>query len=199
MAIQKTNLRRLLATVQTLAELGPEITAERDFPHTAAATLRLVMQTVGAREGALFTFSDRPAMLSSVAASGFALFPDTAVIPLLPKHVHALSTAAGPQPISSATWENFLSSNGNIAPELFRCIVPLQVGSKLVGIIAFGRREGDGAYDLEELEALGLLGHYVGLALQNNTLGQSLQQRIAENLRLLASLHNFYDHTLVWS
>ncbi len=181
--------------VETLADLGPEITAERDFPHTAAATLGLVMQTVGAREGALFIFSDRPAMLSSVAASGFSLFPDTAVIPLLPKHVHALSTA-GPQPITSRTWENFLSSNGNIAPELFRCIVPLKVGSKLVGVIALGRREADAQYDLEEFEGLSLLGHYVGLGLQNHSLSQSLEQRISDNLRLLASLHNFYDHTL---
>jgi putative nucleotidyltransferase with HDIG domain len=195
-AIQKSNFRRLLSTVETLADLGPEITAERDFAQTAAATLGLVMQTVGAREGALFIFSDRPAMLSSVAASGFSLFPDTAVIPLLPKHVHALATAARPQPISSQTFETFLSSNGNIAPELFRCIVPLKVGSKLVGVIALGRREGDGQYDLEEFDALGLLGHYVGLELQNYSLSQSLEQRISENLRLMASLHNFYDHTL---
>ncbi len=195
-AIQKTNFRRLLATVETLADLGPEITAERDFAQTAAATLGLVMQTVGAREGALFIFSDRPAMLSSVAASGFSLFPDTAVIPLLPKHVHALSTAAGPQAITSRTYENFLSSNGNIAPELFRCIVPMKVGSKLVGVIALGRREADGQYDLDELEGLSLLGHYVGLGLQNYSLSQSLEQRISDNLRLMASMHNFYDHTL---
>jgi len=195
-AIQKTNFRRLLATVETLADLGPEITAEREFPHTASATLGLIMLAVGAREGALFIFKDRPAMLSSVAAAGFSLFPDAAIIPLLPKHVHALSTAPGPQPVSSANWENFLSSNGNIAPELFRCIVPLKVGSKLVGIIALGQREGDAAYDHEGFEALRLLGHYVALALQNYVLGQSLQQRITENLRMLASLHNFYDHTL---
>jgi putative nucleotidyltransferase with HDIG domain len=195
-AIQKSNFRRLLSIVETLADLGPEITAERDFAQTAAATLGLVMQTVGAREGALFIFSDRPAMLSSVAASGFSLFPDTAVIPLLPKHVHALATAVRPQPISSQTFEAFLSSNGNIAPELFRCVVPLKVGSKLVGVIALGRREGDGQYGLDEFEALSLLGHYVGLELQNYSLSQSLEQRISENLRLITSLHSFYDHTL---
>jgi len=195
-AIQKSNFRRLLSTVETLADLGPEITAERDFPHTAAATLGLVMQTVGAREGALFIFSERPAMLSSVAASGFSLFPDTAVIPLLPKHVHALSTAGGPQPVSAQTWESFLSSNGNIAPELFRCIVPLKVGSKLVGAIALGRRDADAHYDREEYDALSMIGPYVGLGLQNYALSQSLQHRISENLRLMASMHNFYDHTL---
>jgi putative nucleotidyltransferase with HDIG domain len=195
-AIQKTNFRRLLATVETLADLGPEITAERDFSQTAIATLGLVMQAVGAREGALFVFSDRPAMLSSVAANGFSLFPDTAVIPLLPKHVHALSTAPGARPTSSEEWESFLSSNGNIAPELFRCLVPLKVGSKLVGVVALGRREADSEYEVEELEALSLLGHYVALGLQNYTLSQSLQQRISDNLRLMASLHNFYDQSL---
>lgn len=196
MAIQKSNFRRLLSTVETLADLGPEITAERDFPQTAAATLGLVMQAVAAREAALFIFHERPAMLSSVAASGFALFPDTAVIPLLPKHVHLLSTAAGPQPISSQNSHDFLSSDGNIAPELFRCVVPLKVGSKLVGAIALGRREADAPYNPEELESLSLLGHYVALGLQNHALSQSLEQRIAENLRLMASMHNFYDHTL---
>ena len=195
-AVKKTNFRRLLSTVETLADLGPEITAERNFSETAASMLGLLMQAVAAREAALFSFTDRPAMLSSMAAKGFALFPDTAVIPLLPKHVHALGSATGPQPISSRNCDNFLSSNGNIAPELFKCIVPLRVGSRLVGVIALGRREGDAAYDFEEFEALTLLGHYIALGVQNYTLGQSLQARISENLRLLASLHNFYDHTL---
>lgn len=195
-ATEKSNLRRLLSTVQTLADLGPEITAERDFAHTASATLNLVMQAVAAREGALFLFHDRPAMLSSVAASGFSLFPDTAVIPLLPKHVHLLSTSAGPQPLSSQSAEDFLSSNGNVAPELFRCIVPLKVGAKLVGAIGLGRREGEAPYNPEELESLSLIGHYVALALNSHILTKSLEQRVAENLRLMSSLHNFYDQTL---
>jgi putative nucleotidyltransferase with HDIG domain len=195
-AIQKTNFRRLLATVETLADLGPEITAERDFSQTAVATLGLLTRAVGAREGALFIFSDRPPMLSSVAANGFSLFPDTAVIPLLPKHAHALGTAPGPRLISLEEGENYLSSNGNVAPELFRCIVPLKVGSKLVGLVALGRREGDTQYEGDELEGLRLLAHYVALALHNYTLTQSLQQRVAENLKLMASLHNFYDQSL---
>ena len=196
MAVKKSNFRRLLSTVETLADLGPEITAERDFCQTAAATLALVMQAVAVREGVLFTFTDRPAMLTSLAASGFALFPDTAVIPLLPKHVHALMTAGGPQAVSSKATDTYLSSNGNVAPELFKCIVPLKVGAKLVGLIALGRREGDAAYETDTFEVLELLSTYVALPVHNHTLTQSLHSRVSENLRLLASLHNFYDHTL---
>jgi putative nucleotidyltransferase with HDIG domain len=36
----------------------------------------------------------------------------------------------------------------------------------------------------------------VALAVQNHTLSQTLAQRVSENLRLLASLHGFYDNAL---
>ena len=66
----------------------------------------------------------------------------------------------------------------------------------MAGVIALGRREADAEYDREGLDALGLLAPFIGLGLQNYSLSQTLQNRIAENLRLMASMHNFYDHTL---
>jgi putative nucleotidyltransferase with HDIG domain len=194
--VQKNNFRRLLRTVEALSDLGPEMTAERDFPQTARAMLSALLQAGGAREAVLFTFSDKPSLLTSIAADGFALMPEPAVIPLLPKHLHALSSARGPIALNSALYEVFLSSNGNVAPELFKCIAPLKVGGKLVGMVALGRREGDALYDEDELNALDLLCNYVALAIQNHTLAQSLAQRVSENLRLLASLHGFYDTAL---
>ena len=46
------------------------------------------------------------------------------------------------------------------------------------------------------LDAFHALSHYVALAIQNHTLSQTLAQRVSENLRLLASLHGFYDNAL---
>ena len=122
--------------------------------------------------------------------------PEPAIIPLLPKHVHALSSARGPAVLDQGSSDVFLSSNGNVAPELFKCIAPLKVAGKLVGAVALGRREGDSPYDVSELEALDLLCHYVALAIHNHTLSQTLAQRVSENLRLMASLHGFYDNAL---
>ena len=195
-AVQKNNLRRMLRTVEALSDLGPEITAEREFSQTARAMLSALLQAGGAREAVLFTFSDKPSLLSSVASEGFALMPDPAIIPLLPKHVHALISAHGPIVLSPGSYETFLSSNGNVAPELFKCIAPLKVGAKLVGMVALGRREGDALLDEEELGALELLCNYVAIAVQNHVLSQTLAQRVSENLRLLASLHGFYDTAL---
>jgi len=195
-AVQKNNFRRLLRTVEALADLGPEMTAEREFSQTALTMLTALREAAAAREAALFTFSDKPSLLTSVASEGFTMLPEPAVIPLLPKHVHALSTARRPVVLNQTSYESFLSSNGNVAPELFRCVAPLRVGAKLVGVVALGRREGDALYDEEELEALSLLSHYVALAVHNHALAQSLSQRVSENLRLLASLHGLYDNAL---
>ncbi len=196
MGLKKTNIRRLLLTFEALADLGPEMTAERSFAQTAQAMLSSLMDTVAAREGALFVFSDRPAMLTSVAAAGFANFPEPARIPLLPKHVHALTTTRAPLAVAGPMLEAYFTSNGNVAPELFKCLAPLKVGNRLVGVIALGRREGDERYDADEFEALALFTHYVALAVNNHALTESLAQRVSDNLKLLASMHNFYDNAL---
>jgi putative nucleotidyltransferase with HDIG domain len=195
-AVQKNNFRRLLRTVEALSDLGPEMTAEREFSQTARAMVAALLQASGASEAVLFTFNDKPSLLTSIASDGFALMPDPAVIPLLPKHVHALTSARGPVVLVHGAYETFLTSNGNVAPELFRCLAPLKVSGKLVGVVALGSRENDAPYDKEELEALDLLCNYVALAIQNHVLSQTLAQRVSENLRLLASLHGFYDTAL---
>jgi len=194
--VQTHNFRRLLRTVEALSELGPELTAERDFGESARLMLSAVMEAAGAREGALFLFSDKPAMLTSTVSAGFALLPEPAFIPLLPKHVHALTAARGPIVLNSSTCSVFLSSNGNVAPELFKCIAPLKAGGRFAGVIALGRRPGDSLYEDDELDAMDLLCSYVGLAVHNHTLSQTLAQRVADNLRLMASLHGFYDNAL---
>jgi len=195
-AMQKDNFRRLLRTVEALSDLGPAMTTERDFPQTARAMLSALQQAAGAREVVLFGYSDKPSLLSSVAADGFALMPDPAIIPLLPKHVHGLVSARGPILPAQGSHDTYLSSNGNVAPELFKCLAPLKVGGKLVGVVALGAAQAESGYDAGELEALDLLCHYVALALHNHSLTQTLAQRVSDNLRLMASLHGFYDSTL---
>jgi putative nucleotidyltransferase with HDIG domain len=195
-AIQTNNIRRILSTVEALSDLGPALTAERDFAETSRQMLAAVMEAAGAREGALLLYNDKPAMLTSAATQGFVLMPEPAFIPLLPKHVHALTAARAPIVLNSSTYSVFLSSNGNVAPELFKCLAPLKAGGRLAGVIALGRRPGDALYEDSELNALELLCSYIALAVQNHALTQTLTQRVSENLRLMASLHGFYDNAL---
>jgi putative nucleotidyltransferase with HDIG domain len=194
--LQGTNLKKLLRTVEALADLGPELTADRDFHQTARTVLTAVMEAAGASEAVLFSFGERPSLLTSIDAQGFALLPEPSLIPLLPRHVHTLTSTVGPVVLNGSTYDTFLSANGNVAPELFKCICPLKVRGKLAGVIALGRRPGEALYEEDALDAFEMLSHYVALAIQNHNLGQTLAQRVSENLRLLASLHGFYDNAL---
>lgn len=185
----------LLAS-QVLAELGPVLTGERDLSQTAAGALEIVMAALRASSGALFRYQEKPAMLASIAASGFVVFPQTAVFPLLPKHVNALTNTPGPQRIARDRSDVFLSSTGNISSVWFRCVAPLRVRGKLIGALLLGEREEGAEYTAEVLQQLGDLAPFIALALYNHQLMQSLEERTAENLKLIASVHSFWDDAL---
>ncbi len=181
---------------QVLAELGPVLTGERDLSQTAAGALEVVLAAVRAGSGALFRYQEKPAMLASIAASGFVVFPQTAVFPLLPKHVHALTNTPGPQRISRERCDTFLSSTGNISSVWFRCVAPLRVRGKLIGALLLGEREEGAEYTPEILKQIGDLAPFIALAIYNHQLMMSLEERTAENLKLVASVHSFWDDAL---
>jgi NADH dehydrogenase/NADH:ubiquinone oxidoreductase subunit G len=65
MGVANDNFRRLLLTFQALSELGSEMTADTDFGQRAQSILSCVMEAADAREGALFVFRDKPAVLAT--------------------------------------------------------------------------------------------------------------------------------------
>jgi HD-GYP domain-containing protein (c-di-GMP phosphodiesterase class II) len=185
----------LLAS-QLLAELGPVLTGERDLSQTANGALEVVLAAIRAGSGAIFRFQEKPAMLASIAAQGFVVFPQTAVFPLLPKHVHALTNTPGPQRISRERCDTFLSSTGNISSVWFRCVAPLRVRGKLIGALLLGEREGGAEYTPEVLKQVGDVAPFIALAIYNHHLMMSLEERTADNLKLITSVHSFWDDAL---
>src|ERR1700722_19742888 len=95
-ALQGNNFKKILRTVEALTDLGPELTADRDFRQTARTMLSAVMEAAGAREAVLFFFGDRLSLLTSVDGQGFPLLPEPSITPLLPRHIHTLTAAVGP-------------------------------------------------------------------------------------------------------
>ena len=193
-----TNLLTRSSTTASdlLTDLGPVLTGERDLHRTAEAALQVITSAARTNAGALFRFQERPPMLASVAASGFPVFPQTAIFPLLPKHIHALNQAVGAQPLSRERCDTLLSSTGNVSGVWFHCLVPLQVRGKLVGALMLGEREGGAGYPADLLKQLSDLAPYIALAIHNHQLMLTLEERTAENLRLVASAHTFWDEAL---
>jgi putative nucleotidyltransferase with HDIG domain len=154
------------------------------------------MKSAGSRCAVLFQFGEKPLMLRALASAGFSRFSEDATVPLLPRHGYALGKLREPVRLDGGKREQFFSTDGNFNPAWLEWIVPLRIGRKLVGIFGLGEHLDGADYGSEEVHALEVVGHYCALAVHNHSLSDTLAVRISENLRLLSSVHAFYDSTL---
>ena len=187
---------RLQYALEALSELGPALTSNTDFRETTGKILAMVMKIAGSRCAILFQFGEKPLMLRSLASAGFSRFSEDVTVPLLPRHGYALGKLHEPVRLDSEKREQFFSTDGNFNPAWLEWIVPLRIGRKLVGIIGLGKHLDGVDYASEEVQSLQVVGHYCALAVHNHSLSETLAARISENLRLLSSVHAFYDSTL---
>jgi putative nucleotidyltransferase with HDIG domain len=131
-----------------------------------------------------------------LASAGFAKLPEDVVIPLQPKHGYALGRLRAPVRLDAEKRALLFSTDGNFNPSLLEWIVPLRMGRKLVGLFGLGAHLDNTEYTEDELRSLELVAHYCALAVHNHSLTQTLAARIRDNLKLLSSIHDFYDSTL---
>jgi putative nucleotidyltransferase with HDIG domain len=190
------DLPRLQCALEALGELGPALTSNTDFRETAGKILAIVMKIASSRCGVLFQFGEKPLMLRSLAAAGFSRFPEDVTVPLLPRHGYALGRLYEPVRLDGAKREQYFSTDGNFNPAWLEWVVPLHIGRKLVGLFGLGEHLEGADYDSEEMHSVQMVGHYCALAVHNFSLSETLAARISENLRLLSSVHAFYDSTL---
>jgi putative nucleotidyltransferase with HDIG domain len=186
----------LQRALEALGELGPALTSNIDFRETTGKILAMAMKIAGSRCAVLFQFGEKPLMLRALASAGFSRFSEDATVPLLPRHGYALGKLREPVRLDGGKREQFFSTDGNFNPAWLEWIVPLRIGRKLVGIFGLGEHLDGADYGSEEVHALEVVGHYCALAVHNHSLSDTLAVRISENLRLLSSVHAFYDSTL---
>lgn len=196
MAEKRENFRGLFLSLASLAELGPVLAGESDFAAAAHSLLAILMEAAQAQQGVLFSFEEMPSLLCAVADKGFSSFPENAVIPLLQQNIALLGNTPFAHLLSPEISESYLGLTTGLPPEIFKCIIPLRVRSRLVGLAGLGRHLGGTPYTDDDLSALGTLAPYVGLAIENHVMAQTLQARVSENLRMITSFQNFQGHTL---
>jgi putative nucleotidyltransferase with HDIG domain len=188
--------QRLQRALQVISDLGPALTSSLDFREVARRILGMAMDLVRSRAAVLFEFNDKPLMLVSLASAGFANFSQDVVIPLLPRHGYALGRLRTPLHLDAENRAQLFSIDGNFNPSLLEWVIPLRMGRKLVGLFGLGGPVEQAEYSAEEMRSLELVTHYCALAVHNNHLSETLAARIRDNLKLLSSVHSFYDSTL---
>jgi HD-GYP domain-containing protein (c-di-GMP phosphodiesterase class II) len=193
---QNSNLVRLFGVLKTIVDLGPAATADRDFAETAHDVLGKTLHALDAVQGALFTFDSAGMRLSCVSAIGFdALTLGSDLQIGRPQSQHWAQTREAVILRDNDLVEYFGTQQSEFLGSL-RCLMPLRMGSGLVGALCLGSRSQQERYGDLEREALGLLAGHLAMLLQNHTLIISLRHQISDNLRLLSSLDHSFDDAL---
>lgn len=194
---QNSKLVRLFAVLRTIADIGPVATADREFAETARHLLERIRVAFDAEQAALLLLDGVAAKLTCLASSGFPSLSPLMVLPLQGVQPQVWQQVRGPVvPTSPQDIQEYF---GNLqAPFLpsLKCLAPLRVGAGPVGILVFGARHGQEPYSADDVDGLAMLAPHLALVLHNHSLAESLRHQIADNLRLLSSLHHSYDDAL---
>ena len=172
-------------------------TADHEFSDAARQILERLRRAFDADQAALLLLDGAAAKLTCVAATGFPGLTAHCVLPLVGVPQHHWNQARAPrltnrqqdiQELFGSSQTPFLSS--------IKCFSPLRVSTGPVGALVLGARQSQETYGAADLEALEMLAPQVALVLHNHSLAEALRHQIADNLRLLSSLHHSYDDAL---
>jgi putative nucleotidyltransferase with HDIG domain len=194
---QNSKLVRLLAVLRTIADVGPVATADHEFSDAARQILDRIMRAFEADQAALLMFDGTGSKLTSIAAAGFpSLTPQTVVSLIGVQPQHWTQARASRVPVRPQDIQELFGSSQAPFLSSIRCFAPLRVSTGLVGALLLGGRSGQESYGAVDAEGLDMLAPHVALVLHNHSLAESLRHQIADNLRLLTSLHHSYDDAL---
>ncbi|MGH9827588.1 MAG: GAF and HD-GYP domain-containing protein, partial [Blastocatellia bacterium] len=191
-------LRRMIHTLNSLAELGEEISSAHDFEEMMQASLYTMLGTLAIRRGAIARLSENPSQLKVVAAKGLRDVLKCRVA-LGKEDVSRL--AAHPGVIDVEAEQNglahFVQRNSDVLRRLkTRCVAPMVVRGELMGAIFLSEKFSGEGYSPDELEIVKTISRHVGVAIHNHKLLVSAKRKAEENRRLYRETRDIYQNTI---
>lgn len=179
-------------------DLGPLATSDRDFADIAQDVLDRILEAMEAEQAALFLFDPQCVRLTCLASEGFEGMQLHTQLQIGRKESQRWQETRTAHPLIANEAADFFGSYQANGPFIrgLKCVLPLRIGSGLVGALCMGARQKHNAYGELEFEALGLLAGHLAMMLQSQSLMLSLRNQISDNLRLLSSLDHSFDDAL---
>lgn len=198
MPATSTNLVRLFGVVKAIVDLGPLAASDRDFTDIAQDVLDRILEAMEAEQAALFLFDPQCVRLTCLASEGFEGMQLHTQLQIGRKESQRWQETRTAHPLIANEAADFFGNYQANGPFIrgLKCVLPLRVGSGLVGALCMGARQKHNAYGELEIEALGLLAGHLAMMLQSQSLMLSLRNQISDNLRLLSSLDHSFDDAL---
>ncbi|MBI5559996.1 MAG: HD domain-containing protein [Deltaproteobacteria bacterium] len=194
---EELNLERLIFNLNALAELGEEITSQKDFQRVIKSSLYMVMGTFSASRGAIFVYDHEKMAVYPVVSKGIVRDRNIS-IPMSAALVGEMTRNKGPV---------LLRGKGKLVKLLHpvmdamermsaRIIIPLVVKDEFHGFITINEKFSGEGFTPSDLRLLCAMAKHIAVSLHTNSLLKKLMHRYNENKGLYEELRTNYYNTI---
>jgi putative nucleotidyltransferase with HDIG domain len=176
-------LRKALYNISALADLGAEITSEKNFHEKLGSLLHVALGTFLAGKGAI-AYREKPECeIAFVARKGFG---DLSVADI---DLGPVLAAGRNRPYRPEGSEALLAAGVEI-------ITPLWDRNDFIGFVLLGRKFTKEPYTEDDIEMLGVIAHQIAIMLKNHALFHHITEQLEENRKLYEEMRRIYHDTL---
>lgn len=191
------SLERLIFNLNTLAEMGAEVTSPKDFSRVVKSALYMVMGSFSASKGVILRYDHDKRTLYPVAWKGLG---DAGELEFGLTEDNAKTLAGYNKPIDLKGPEAAVSSLGAAKQFLdgfgARIAASLVVKDELLGLIAINGKITGEDYALYDIRLLSVMAQHIAFSLQSHTLLTKLMHKYTENKALYDKLKQIYYDTI---
>jgi len=197
MTNKKLDLKRLMFSMASLADLGQEATSSKDLSAKMKAALYVITGMFSVPSAALFVYHPHRHELELLVAKGHR---DKALqeilLPIVSEQIKRLRPN-DPHTTRDLAGSAFFERNRNEFSKLqTRIFIPLFVRGEFVGAVALGRKLGGAPFRPAEKDVLRVIAHQMAITLHNARLFLALANKAAENKKLYTSMQRIYHDTI---
>ena len=185
---------RLLYSIQSLCEIGEELSSIERFENSSQMVLHLIMGTLVISKAAILLYDEESKELRISAARGI---DEDLVIPVESHVLNKLHHSSKPiiwDAPEGDVLEGFKDKNQHLLDELHSHIwFSLKVKSRFLGVISISRKFMGQSYEPVDLELLNIIVQQLSIAINNYYLIRDLKQTNFQLNRKLVELETLYD------
>ncbi len=191
------SLEKLLFNLNTLAELGEEITSPKDFSRVVKSSLYMVMGSFSATKGVIFQFDQDRGVFAPIASKGLGDVGGVFIklgkesTAALVKHNKPIDLKKGEAPAAmlGQAAEVFEKLDGR----MLACLV---VKDELLGFIVINGKFSGEDFSVYDSQLLSVMAQHISFSLHSHMLLMRLMHKYNENKGLYETLRRIYYDTI---
>ena len=177
------DLKKALFNISALADLGEEITSEKNFQEKLQSLLYVVMGTFLTSKGAITCQERSGEKIAFVSRKGFENLSLDEI------DLGFVRSAGKNEPY-------FVKNDSALTAAGVEVITPLWVRNEFIGTIMLSRKFTSEPYTQEDFEILRVISHQIAITLNNRALFMHLTEQLNDNRKLYEEMRKIYHDTL---